>query len=101
MDESFYARLNLHKSTVVCYNDYLALHAVANFEFCVECIPWVRSELLETKGDAVLLVVEVKDNHIDLLVELNHLVRIINTTPREISDMDESVNTAKVNKHAV
>ena len=59
------------------------------------------SELLETEGNALLLVVEVKDNNIDLLVELDNLLGIVNTAPREVGDMDESVNTAEVNKYSV
>ena len=59
------------------------------------------SELLQTESDAVLFVVEVEDNHVDLLVELNHLVRIIYAAPREVGDMDESVNTTEVNEYAV
>ena len=61
----------------------------------------MRSELLQTESNALLLIVEVEDNNIDLLVELNNLMRIVYAAPREIGDVDESVNTAQVNEYTV
>ena len=61
----------------------------------------MRSELLQTEGDATLLVVEVEDHDIDLLVELHHLVGIVDAAPREVCDVDESVNTTEVNEYTV
>ena len=101
MDQTLYTRLYLYECAVVCNNDYLALYTVANLKILVESIPWMRSELLQTEGDAVLLVVEVEDNHINLLVELYYLMRIVYAAPREVGDMDESVNTTEVNEYAV
>ena len=61
----------------------------------------MRSELLQTEGNALLLVVEVEDYDIDLLVELYYLVGIIYAAPRQVGDVDESVNTAQVNEYTV
>ena len=101
MDQTLNTRLDLNECTVVGDNDYLTLHVVTHLEVLIKSIPRMRSELLQTEGDAALLVVEVEDNHIDLLVEFNHLVGIVNTAPRQVCDMDESVNTTEVNKYTV
>ena len=61
----------------------------------------MRSELLQTEGNALLLVVEVEDNDIDLLVEFDNLVWIVYAAPRQVGDVDESVNTAQVNEYTV
>ena len=61
----------------------------------------MRGELLQTEGYALLLLVEVEDNDIDLLVELHHLVRIAHAAPREVGDVDESVNTTEIDEDAV
>ena len=70
MDETLNTRLYLNECTVVSDNDNLTSYVVTNLQVWIESIPWVRSELLQTKSDALLLVVEVEDNDIDLLVEL-------------------------------
>ncbi len=41
----------------------------------------MRGKLLETEGDALLLLVEVKDNDLDLLIEGNDLLRMVDTAP--------------------
>ncbi len=70
---------------------------VANLELCVKSIPRMRSELLQAEGDTLLLIVEVEDNDVDLLIKCDNLVRIAYATPRQVGDVDESVNTAEVN----
>ena len=101
MDKTLNARSNLNECAVVSDDNNLTLNVVSNLELWVESIPWVRSELLQTKGDALLVVVEVEDNDIDLLVESYYLVRIAYAAPREVCDMDESVNTTEVNEYTV
>ena len=101
MDKAFYARSDLNECSVVSDNDNLALDVVTNLEVWVESVPWVWCELLQAEGDALLLVVEVEDNDIYLLVELYNLVWVAYAAPREVCDMDESVNTTKVNEYAV
>ena len=101
VDQTLDARLDFDEGTVVGHDDNLALDMVADLEVLVEAIPWVRGELLQTEGNALLLLVEVEDNDIDLLVELHHLVRIAHAAPREVGDVDESVNTTEINEDAV
>ena len=96
MDQTLYARSNLDECTVIGHNDNLALDNVANLEVGIQRIPWVRSELLETKSDTLLLIIKVKNNNVDLLVKLNDLLRIAYAAPAEVCDMDKTVNTAQV-----
>ena len=58
-------------------------------------------QLLETQGDTLLLLIEVKDDDLDLLIEGDNLFRMVDTAPGEIGDMDETVNTAEVDEYAV
>ena len=101
MDQTLNTRLNLYECTVVGDNDYLTLYVVAHLEVSIQSIPRMWSELLQTESDATLLVVEVENNDIDLLVELDNLVRIVYAAPRQVCDMDESVNTTEVNEYTV
>ena len=101
VDKALYTGLYLNECTIVGDDNNLAFHVVAHLQVRVESIPWVRSELLQTECYALLLVVEVKDNDVDLLVELNHLVGIVNAAPRQVCDVDESVYATKVDEYAV
>jgi len=59
------------------------------------------SELLQTQCDTLLLVVEVKDNDVDLLVQLNDFLRIVYATPAKVCDVNETVNATQVNEYTV
>ena len=101
VDQTLDTRLNLYECTVVGDDNHLAGDLVAHLQVLVESIPRMRSELLQTQSDALLLLVEVEDNNIDLLVELDNLLRIVDAAPAQVGDMDESVHTAQVDEYAV
>ena len=61
----------------------------------------MRSELLETESDTLLVVVEVEDNNLNLRIQLNDFFRMSNASPRQVGDVDETVNTAQVDKYTV
>ena len=101
VDETFYTRSNLDECTIVGHHYHLTLNVVAHLQVGIQSIPWVRSELLEAQGNTLLLVVEVEDNNVDLLVELNHFLRIAYAAPAQVGDVNQTVYATQVNKHAV
>ncbi len=74
---------------------------VAFLEVRIEGIPGVRSELLETEGDATLGLVEVENDHVDLLVELDNLFGVVDAAPAEVGDVDETIHAAEVDEDTV
>ena len=101
VDQALNARSDFNERAVVGHDDNFTLNLVADFQFRVESVPWMRLELLQAEGDALLLVVEVEDNNIEFLVELYNLVRVVDTSPREVGDMNQAVNTTEVDEYAV
>ena len=101
VNQTFYAVSDLNECSVVCHNDNLTVHFVTNFEVSVELLPRMRSELFETESDAFLLFVEVKDNDVDLLVELNDFFRIGYAAPAQVSDVNKTIYATEVNEDAV
>ena len=61
----------------------------------------MRSELLVTESDPLLAGIELLDDDLDLLVQGDNLLRIVDPTPAEVSDVDETVNTTEVNEDTV
>ena len=101
MDEAFNARSDLDERTVVGDDDDLTLDGVTHLEVLIESIPRMRSELLETQGDTLLVVVEVEDDDLDLLVQLDHLFGVRDAAPAEVGDVDETVDATEVDEHTV
>ena len=81
MDKTLYTWLNLYECTVVSDEDNLTLNLVTNLEVCIECIPRMNCELLETESDSLLRLIEVEDNDVDLLVESNDFLWMVDTSP--------------------
>ena len=69
MYETLDTGLNLDECAVVGQENDLTLDLVTDLEVRIEVLPRMWIELLETESDALLLLVEVEDNDLDLLVE--------------------------------
>lgn len=57
--------------------------------------------LLDAEGDALFLVVEVEDSHLDVLVEFHDFARIRHAAPAEVGDVYQTVDAAEVNEYTV
>ncbi len=77
------------------------MYLVAHLEVCIESIPWMWSKLLQTESNALLLVVEVDNNNVELLIEFYNLVWIAYAAPREVCDVDETINATEVDEYTV
>ena len=101
MNQALDAGSHLNKCTVVVHNDHLALDVVAHLEVGIQGIPGMRLELLQTQSDAVLLLIEVEDHHVELLLGLNDVGGIVYATPRQIGDVNQTVHATQVDEHTV
>ncbi len=101
VNKTLNAFCDLNECSVISHYDYLTVNLVAYFEVRIKRIPRVRSQLLETERDTFLLLIEVEDNDVDLLVELQQLVRVVYAAPAEVGNMNETVHTTEVDEYAV
>src|SRR5690606_9294019 len=56
--------------------------------------------LLQTEGDFLLLVVDAENHHLEFVVDLHQLARVIDATPSHISDVEQHVDAAQVDERA-
>ena len=54
MDKTLNTWLDLYECAIVSDENYLTLNLVTYLEVCIECIPRVLAELLETESDSLL-----------------------------------------------
>jgi hypothetical protein len=101
VDEAFNAGSDFEECAVVSHNDNFAFNLVTNFEVRIKSIPGMWVELFQAESDAFLFVIEVEDNDVEFLVEFNDFAGVANAAPREVSDVDKTVNTAEVDEYAV
>ena len=101
VDQALDAGSNLHECAVIGHDDNFSLDLVADFEFGCQGIPGMGHELLETQGDALLLVVEVENNDVELLVKLHNFLGVVYAAPGEVGDVDKTIYAAQIDEHTV
>ncbi len=77
------------------------MYFVTNFEVWIELFPWMRSKLFETECNTFLFFIEVKNNNVDLLIELNDFFRVCNASPAQVCDVNQTIYATKVDEYAV
>ena len=100
MDETLNAFLQLNECTVWHHVDDLAVHfgALGILEF--DGVPWIAFLLLEAQGDALALLVHVKDHHLDFLALLNDGVRVSHAAPAHVGDVEQTIHAVEVHEGA-
>ena len=81
MDKTLDTWLDLYECAVIGDDYNLTLDGVTNLEVRIECIPWMWSKLLQTESDSLLLLVKVKDDNVDLLIQLDNFLWIADAAP--------------------
>ncbi len=65
-----------------------------------ELDPRILSGLLQAEADALTLEIDVENLDLNLVANLDDLGRMVDMVPRKLGDMDQTVDTAKVDKRA-
>src|SRR5450756_464031 len=76
------------------------LDDVADLVLSHDLLPRVFLGLLETEADALAVAVDVEHLDLDLLVDLQHLGRVVDVRPAELRDVDEAVDAVEVDEGA-
>src|SRR6476620_6282605 len=100
VDQPFDSRQDLDEGAEGDDLRHLPLDLVALAVGVQHLLPGVGLRLLEAERDALSLAVDVKHLHLDVLADLEHLGRMVDVTPRELADVDETVHPVQVDEGA-
>ena len=78
----------------------LAVDDGANRVLFDELDPGILRGLLETEGDALALQIDVENLDLDLVANLDDLGRMVDMVPRELGDVNQTVDTAEIDEGA-
>src|SRR6266581_6309725 len=101
VDQALDAGLELDEGAVVGDVGDPALVAGAHREFRLDALPRVVEQLLHAQRDAVGLVVDLDDLHLDLLPDVEHLGRVIDAPPGDVGDVEQPVDAAEIDEGSV
>ena len=81
VDETLDTLLDLDEGTVVGHRNDLTLNAIIELITILDLCPWMRRELLHAERDTLLVLVEIKNDDRNGLIELDDLRRMRYTAP--------------------
>ena len=99
--QTFDPLFDLGKTAVVGEVGHRGNHAATLRIAAGNLHPWILTQLLEAQRYAIALTVKLKDFHIHFLTNFHNLARVLDTLPRHISDVQQSIDTTKIDKCAV
>ena len=79
--------------------DDFARDAVADRVLLADVIPRRSTLLLDAQRDAFALAVDLENLNLDLVVELDHLRRMVDPAPRHVRDVQQAIDAAQVDEH--
>jgi hypothetical protein len=100
MDQSLDARFQFDEGAVAHDVDDFAGVAATDGVFRLDVGPRTRHLVLETQRDLFLLLVHLENVDLELLVDVNDLVRVVETAPRHVGDVQQAVDAAKIDERA-
>ena len=81
VDETLDTLLDLDEGAVVGHRNDLTLNAIIDLITILDLSPWMRRELLHAERDTLLVLVEIKNDDRNGLIELDDLRRMLYTAP--------------------
>jgi hypothetical protein len=101
VDEALDPRLQLHEGAVVGDVGDAAVELGVDRIFRLDALPRILEQLLHAERDAVRLVIDLDDLHLDGLTDGQHLGRMIDAPPGDVGDMQQAVDAAQIHEGAV
>src|SRR5262249_6335108 len=100
VDEALDAGLELDEGAVAHDVDDLAGVPAAHGVLVLHVLPRAGGLVLEAQGDLLAVLVHVEDVDLELLVDLDDVVRVADAAPAHVGDVQQAVDAAEVHEGA-
>ena len=101
VNEAFDARLELDERAVVGDVGDAAFQLLADLVARLDRRPRIFLQLLHAERDAVRLVVDLDDAHLDRLPDRQHFARMVDAPPGDVGHVQEAVDAAEIDERAI
>src|SRR5262245_38936396 len=101
MDQTFNAGLKLNKRTIVGNAGHLTRNSRHRRKALFDTLPRVRQKLLVTQRDALASAIEPQDLHLNGVANLEQLTRILQSAPRHVGNVKQTIDAAEIDEGAV
>src|SRR5271169_3367185 len=101
VDEAFDALFELDENAVVDDAYDFAFYFATSRVFFRSVDPGIRHQLLEAERDALLFLVELEDDDVQLLLRLDDVGWMLDAAPAQVRQVEQAVDAAEIDEGAV
>src|SRR6185437_5950838 len=101
VDQAFDARLELDERAVVGDVGDAVVEASIQRILPLDALPRIVQQLLHAERDAVRLVVDLDDLDLHRLADGQHLGRVVDAPPGDVSDVQQPIDAAEIDERTV
>src|SRR5690606_33280229 len=101
VDQTFNALFQLSEAAVVGQVGNLGFNACTFWIALGDLNPWIFAQLLEAQRYTVTLTVELEYFYFNFVANIHDFARMLDTLPRHISDVQQTVYTAQIHECTV
>ena len=100
VNQSLDAGLELDKGSIREHVHHSSLHPAADRIFLFDIGPRTLFLLLEPERDTLFFLIHLENLYLDLLIDLYKIGRVADSSPAHISDMEQAIESAEIDKGA-
>ena len=101
MNQTFNAVFEFDERAVISNARNSSIHSRADRKTFFDAGPWIRQQLFVTERDALALAIEFQNLDLNVVADAEQLVRILQTSPRHVSHVQQTIDSAEIDERAV
>src|SRR5437763_11135111 len=101
MNQALDALLQFNERAVVGHANDASANVSADRIAMLGIEPRIGRELLESQGNALLVLVVLQNFHLDLIADVDEILGMSETSPGHVGDMQQAVEAPEIDKGAV
>src|SRR6185312_3591647 len=101
MDQALDTLLELDESAIVGNREHPAVDSRADWITLGGIEPWIWRQLLKSEGNALLVLIEFEDLHLNFIAHVDQIAGVGEAAPAHVGDVQQAIDSAEVDESAV
>ena len=101
VNQTFDAGFKFNERAVIGHARDFSIHARVGWKALFDRLPRIRQKLFEAERNALPITIKPQHFHLHRVADLEHLSRILQTTPRHVSHVQQAIDAAEIDKRTV
>ena len=101
MHQAFDTIFNFYKTTIIGDIGNMSKQARTHRVTTCQIAPWIVTQLFQTQRNTITFAVKTQYPHVQFVTYIDYFAGVADTFPGHVSNMQQTIDTAKINKRAI